>query len=486
MLCYLASRYKVGCLKIALCLLGCEVTQKLYFRTCRKHSLRKMPASLMSRDLVTHLLVALFGMGSWVAVNSLWIELPVVVKDLPEGWNLPAYLTVLIAFGNLGPIAVTLTHRFAPELLKEQWLIHGIQALSVLAATFLAVFWQQTVLIGGEVHSLPFLLLGFVLAFLCCTSNVTFLPYMYQFPPAFIRTFFIGQGLSAFFPCVAALGQGIGQLECRNNSFGNGTEPFYFQEKFTATKYFWFIWVLLTISGISFVGLVYWHQKERDMQRVHEQPPESSPHDSLESFPLRDSTYTTTDMKENMETTVKPTVSSPFLTWRNIYLLVLLMVSNALTNGVLPSVQTYACLPYGTMAYHLSVVLSNIANPVACFIAMFLMCRSMMVLGLISVLGAVVGTYLLVLAALSPCPPLVGNNVGVSLVVISWILFLGLFSYVKVVIGTLLHEAGHVALMWCGAAIQAGSLVGALLMFPMVSIYHLFQRTQDCVENCAF
>lgn len=69
--------------------------------------------------------------------------------------------------------------------------------------------------------------------------------------------------------------------------------------------------------------------------------------------------------------------------------------------------------------------------------------------------------------------------------VISWIIFTGLFSYLKVVIGTLLHEAGHAALLWCGISIQAGSLIGALTMFPLVNIYHVFARAQECVDNCS-
>lgn len=64
-----------------------------------------------------------------------------------------------------------------------------------------------------------------------------------------------------------------------------------------------------------------------------------------------------------------------FWTPRNVYLLLLLAVSNALTNGVLPSVQSFSCLPYGTMTFHLSVVLGNIANPLACFLAMFVILR---------------------------------------------------------------------------------------------------------------
>lgn len=44
-----------------------------------------MAAPPLGRLVLTHLLVALFGMGSWAAVNGIWVELPVVVKELPEG-----------------------------------------------------------------------------------------------------------------------------------------------------------------------------------------------------------------------------------------------------------------------------------------------------------------------------------------------------------------------------------------------------------------
>lgn len=37
-----------------------------------------------------------------------------VVKDLPEGWSLPSYLSVLVALGNLGLLMVTLWRRLAP------------------------------------------------------------------------------------------------------------------------------------------------------------------------------------------------------------------------------------------------------------------------------------------------------------------------------------------------------------------------------------
>lgn len=59
-----------------------------------------------------------------------------------------------------------------------------------------------------------------------------------------------------------------------------------------------------------------------------------------------------------------------------IFSYILVTFVNALTNGVLPSVQTYSCLSYGPVAYHLSATLSSMANPLACFFSMFLPTRS--------------------------------------------------------------------------------------------------------------
>ncbi|XP_007229271.2 solute carrier family 52, riboflavin transporter, member 2 [Astyanax mexicanus] len=433
--------------------------------------------------IVTHVLVALFGMGSWISVNSLWVELPVVVNILPEGWNLPAYLSVLIAFGNLGPVAVTLTHHFAPGRLNERLVIHSIQALAVVASVFLAIFWSRVTTVAGELRSVPYLLLAFVLSFVCCTSNVTFLPFMFRYPPEYIRTFFVGQGLSALFPCIVALGQGVGKLDCIET--GNGTESRTYKENFPAEDFFWFLFVMLTVSALCFLALTYRTVKPAEDNKATQAPDqEQEQKEQGEGHLLQNGGSPVSEEQVEVEV-VKQAPAVSFWTLNNIYLLLLLGISNALTNGVLPSVQSFSCLPYGNMAFHLSVVLGNIANPLACFVAMFVLLRSNAGLGVLSLAGGVFASYLLALAVLSPCPPLLGSNAGVTLVVISWIIFTGLFSYLKVVVGSLLHEAGHAALLWCGVFIQAGSLIGALSMFPLVSVYHVFHRAQDCVNNCS-
>ena len=74
-----------------------------------------------------------------------------------------------------------------------------------------------------------------------------------------------------------------------------------------------------------------------------------------------------------------------------------------------------------------------------CFLTMGVLCRYLAGLGSLSLLGMLFGACLMVLAILSPCPPLVGTSAGVVLVVVLQILCLGMFSYVKAAASSLLH-----------------------------------------------
>ncbi|KTG04245.1 hypothetical protein cypCar_00002015, partial [Cyprinus carpio] len=228
---------------------------------------------------------------------------------------------------------------------------------------------REVVIVAGEPRSVPFLLLTFILSFVCCTSNVTFLPFMFRYPPQYIRTFFVGQGLCALFPCVVALGQGVGKLECVETP--NGTEPHYLKENFPAQNFFWFLSVMLAISALSFFALTYRVVIPTAAEEIPKTEQETVKMEE-ETHPLQNGGSPVSEEQVEVEKQA-PVVA--FWTSRNIYLLMLLGISNALTNGVLPSVQSFSCLPYGTMTFHLSVVLGNIANPLACFVAMFVLLR---------------------------------------------------------------------------------------------------------------
>lgn len=171
-------------------------------------------------------------------------------------------------------------------------------------------------------------------------------------------------------------------------------------------------------------------------------------------------------------------------TYQLIFIYFLVVWVNASTNGLLPSVQTYSCMPYGNLAYHLSATLSSMANPVACTIAMFFQNRSLVFLGLLTVLGTGFGSYNMAMAALSPCPLLQGSVAGQIIIVVSWLFFTGMLTYVKVMVGVMLRDRSHNALVWCGASAQIGSLVGSVTMFPLVSVYKLFTSGDYCNTKC--
>lgn len=67
---------------------------------------------------------------------------------------------------------------------------------------------------------------------------------------------------------------------------------------------------------------------------------------------------------------------------------------------------------------------------------------------------------------------------------ISWLLFTGTMTYVKVMVGVILRDRSRSALVWCGAAAQLGSLVGSATMFPLVNVYKFFRSADFCNTPC--
>ncbi|XP_057559658.1 solute carrier family 52, riboflavin transporter, member 3 isoform X2 [Hippopotamus amphibius kiboko] len=409
-----------------------------------------------------HLLVCIFGMGSWVAINGLWVELPLLVTELPEGWYLPSYLTVIIQLANVGPLLITLLHHFRPGCLSEVPVIFTVLGVGTIACILFAFLWNVTSWMQGSHHSIAFLVLTFFLALVDCTSSVTFLPFMSRLPTHYLTTFFVGEGLSGLLPALVALAQGSGLTTCVNITGTSNTTP-----RPETTK---------------------------NMDSPQRQPRrwEASIEDlltsqvTLHSIRLQEGKdvgpLDPEDSGQGQEPLEEKTAPHHLAHLTFIYVLVAFV--NALTNGVLPSVQTYSCLSYGPVAYHLSATLSSMANPLACFLSMFLPNRSLPVLGVLALLGTGFGAYNMAMAVMSPCPLMQGHWGGEVLIVASWVLFIGCLSYVKVMLGVILRDRSRSALLWCGAAVQLGSLLGALVMFPLVNVLRLFSSADFCSLQC--
>ncbi|KAJ3597992.1 hypothetical protein NHX12_001507 [Muraenolepis orangiensis] len=447
-------------------------------------------------SLLTHVLACLFGMGSWVAINGMWVELPLVVLEIPEGWYLPSYLTVIIQMANVGPLFITLMHRFRPGALDERPVIYCIVALGVVATLLLAFFWKRTVTFAGAERSVALLVLSFLLSVVDCTSSVTFLPFMMRLGPQYLTTYFAGEGLSGLVPALVALIQGVGLVHCRNatdvNSTtggGGGLQAINQPANFSTQAFFIFLSAMMVVCLGAFVLLNHHPAVVRVGKGHHRYSGEESAGDKREQGLLLEG------LAMEQRSMLAPSEPPPrerrstfgmgtYSRGELAFIFLVLAWVNALTNAVLPSVQSFSCLPYGNQAYHLAATMAAVANPVACFIAMFTPIRSLGFMLCLTVVGTGFGAYIMAVAASSPCPPLVDSPSGVAIIVVSWILFVLTLSYVKVIIGVILRDEGHSALVWCGAVVQLGSMLGAISMFPLVSVYGLFKSGDPCNTRC--
>lgn len=465
--------------------------------------------------LLIHLLVCTFGLGSWVAINGLWVELPLLVTELPEGWYLPSYLTVIIQLANIGPLLVTLLHHFQPGCLSEVPIIFTVLGVGTVTCTLFAFLWNVTPWVLDGPHSIAFMVLTFFLALVDCTSSVTFLPFMSRLPAHYLTTFFVGEGLSGLLPALVALAQGSGLTTCvnvtkplettpsaettrktvfpqgANSTFasdlaGTAHSAVHLESRHLPANFSPLVFFLL-LSFMMACCLAAFFVLQRQPR-----PRESSIEDLLTSQvtlhsirPREGEDPGPPGPRDNSKAQGHPEEkTAPHHPARLTFIYILVAFVNALTNGVLPSVQTYSCLSYGPIAYHLSATLSSMANPLACFLSMFLPHRSLPFLGVLTVLGTGFGAYNMAMAVMSPCPLMQGHWGGEVLIVASWVLFIGCLSYVKVMLGVILRDRSRSALLWCGAAVQLGSLLGAVLMFPLVNVFRLFSSADFCSLQC--
>ncbi|KAK7076371.1 hypothetical protein SK128_018804 [Halocaridina rubra] len=113
---------------------------------------------IMGRNLLVDVLAAVFGIGAWVSVNGLWVELPLIVNDLPENWSLPSYLSVIISIANVGPIAYSVWRLYKPRQ-RPTPVVYGLLTLGCIASLLLAFLWDRTSWIGGTKHSTALMVL---------------------------------------------------------------------------------------------------------------------------------------------------------------------------------------------------------------------------------------------------------------------------------------------------------------------------------------
>lgn len=376
----------------------------------------------------TYFLVVLFGIGSWVAVNGVWVELPVLVAHAPEGWKLPSIFAVAIQIANVGPLLHTLFNALSPRKLRDVPVIYVILSLGIAGCGLMAFLWKETGYIDGNEHSIALICFVFLVAFVDCTSSVTFLPFMAAFRKEYMSALFVGGGLSGLLPSLLAIAQDIPEDKnnCANYSQGGNSSTWGSSSSddlnFGTNVFFFGLMLMMIVSLLAFVGLntLTFVKRERidfNLASADEGtiPREAMPVDSSQEIQMDNKNgngyCTDDDCPEigNCQRVNYPTQLA--------FLLILQIWIHAFSNGVVPSIQTYACIPYGNRIYFLTLILSNVVNPLASLVYYWLPTTKVLFIGMLSAIYTSLVVYIVYVAALSPNPPLEGNSVGASVIV---------------------------------------------------------------------
>ncbi|XP_012221374.1 solute carrier family 52, riboflavin transporter, member 3-A-like [Linepithema humile] len=421
---------------------------------------------LSNRRLLVDFLALMFGLGAWIGVNGIYVQLPLIVHTAPEKWSLPAHMVILVQFANLGPILYTLYIKYTAWA-YDRYIIYALMAAGACSCIALSQLHDYTSYVFGKNHSTALLSLMFVTALVGCTSSVLFIPYMRYYREIYLVSYLVGEGLSGFVPSIVALIQGVGNPECVNVTKPDSSNLEFAvvqsDPRFSSEIFFAFIGILLCLSFLSFLGLNILPIARGERVRLPS---------SMEMLPT--------------DTTAPPSYKTnsgwkmPKHTY--YYLLVMLGVVCFLGNGTLPSIQSYSCLPYGNVAYHLTVTLAATAGPLAMSLGFFVKMPSVKLLNYLMAIMLTLSSVVLYLAAKSPHPPFQHSWVGEMMVVIIWILLCGLIGFVKMGITTLYRPDPGRGLYYTGVATQIGSLIGAITTFGLVNYAKVFQSYSPCAS----
>lgn len=450
--------------------------------------LTRLKTSISGRNLRVDILAVLFGVGAWLGVNAIFLQLPLLVETAPEGWSLPSYFVVCVQTANIGPLLYTLVQKYSPKKIADSIIIYMIYVIGCLTSILAIFLYQVTTVVAGEERSVALLAVTFLFAFVGCTSSVLFMPYMGRFRDIYLITYLIGEGMSGFISGIVALFQGVGGAPTciPTNSTNDDGTPEYIKYSspplFRVKDFFVYVFIMMALSAIAFCLLDKLKMCRREYAAVTIHYGNDYEYDKSERNGDASIKRNSVSMKNgDCEIIQEINSESVYLSSFNYTFLLLLMgVLCMLANGILPSIQSFSCLPYGNTAYHFTVTLSSLANPMACFLAVFLNHTSIRNICLLAACIGIVCCYGFATAVLSPFPPFIGTIGGKILVVLCWTLINGLISYVKLSITAILRNEGGRSLVWVGSVAQIGSALGAICSFLLINQTNIFVSYEPC------
>jgi hypothetical protein len=320
--------------------------------------------------VIVYILVAVFGLGTWTNLSGIWIELPIIVPILPESWQLPAKLALIINVANIFPIMIV----FASLIFKLNTAPFEVPVNFILLCTSIAFaigfafLWNKTAYLFGTEQSVYLMLLCFFTAVADCLSSTTFIPFLHRYQSMYLNAYFIGEAFTALLPALLGMAQGIGTSGCV--LIGNRTEEVWaevhHQPRFSVRIYF------LLLSFLPFSALLAFSTLRRmKTGRLKGQPSikqsqrNKSPvfilMDNIRDMNLIENTIVTVNRIESQLKSEQKTnrFKDFFLSEPGLFLFIVFQCS-AMLYGICQGLTTFSLNAYSVTTFHYTIITSKI------------------------------------------------------------------------------------------------------------------------------
>ncbi|KAF0700719.1 Aste57867_8773 [Aphanomyces stellatus] len=433
-----------------------------------------------------------FGLGSWIMTNSVFIEIAALFQHVPEKSAISAYLIVALQAANIFPM-LYMAFNGEQQLFSIRQAIWVLLALGVGTCVLLSLFWDRTSVFWGHEHStgmsidlvvsphvdfLALLSLVFFGGAVSATTTVVYYPFVSSFPPVFTSALATGEGLSGVVAGVLGIIQDPGSA-----TMNMSVSVFFISAGSVfaiAMVAFWFLTHSTTSREVQH-SMYTEDPGEYDCKftppvkrvpsraRDHESVPLVSPGQKQLPIHHHHNFQSSTNRRDYVLRKL----------WKPLVCQVLLC---AMSFGVVPSIMPFLGSKYINSAQVLkwSSVLSMACDPLARFLTSFYrwynvsaLCVATLVLGLAMTISSTASHPLFSTFEYGGVAPVVANCI-----------FVFLFAYTQTMIYlTLKREVrfnesyAKTAYQWSGFLTQMGALAGTIVIFPLVTYTTWFQTS---------
>ncbi|CAF0949384.1 unnamed protein product [Adineta steineri] len=423
-------------------------------------------------------LIVILNLSTWIDLNSVWIELPLIVNTAPERWTLPSTLSLIISLANVFPLLVVIIRWRLGKRFSEIPYIYVIIIVGVIACCSIGLFWKHKAFIFGTERSFALIVSVFSLGILDCTSSLVFCDYMRRFKAKYLHAMFFGEGLTASLPTLIAVVQGVGgEAHCIFNNQTLKLEPVYSQPRFSVSVFFFLVTGIIGASLIAFMILQM--TSIIDLAKANDK---SHREENIETCEML------LKVNEQIPTKRKISLSTPnSMTKKQFYILQALNVINSgILYGCLPALITYSLLPYGQKAFYYCSILFPTAYPLSALYALIRPTLSIFWIILGSIFGCLICCFIIITACQSPCPLWADTLHGGIIMCIAWFTSSFILAYVRIASGNRIKLAwpNENGLFYFGLSVQLGIIFGVVPFYLLINVYEVLQERLPCMTYC--